>query len=1206
MLIFNGFVLMNQFMVPVVSAVSPTVTTNTTTDITESSVTLNGYLSADGGSEVSVWFEYGLSTGYGSVSEKSYYNYSADFSSGEHTIDGSFDCAKSVYACDVDGDGDVDVLGTGSFPHDTITWWENDGSESFTEHTIDGSFNGANSVYACDVDGDGDVDVLGAAYIDDEIAWWENDGSESFTKHTIAGSFNGAYDVYACDVDGDGDVDVLGAAYIDDDITWWENDGSESFTKHTIAGSFNGAYDVYACDVDGDGDVDVLGAARDADEIAWWENDGSESFTEHTIAGSFNYAESVYACDVDGDGDVDVLGAAKDADDITWWENSGITSYDNTLFSKTITGLSPGTTYHYRSVSENSDGTSYGSDMTFTTAMPQDNTTNGTTYLSLTSNDQDTSYYPVNRTIPSESPWLEYNNISFNPLLDYTTNVTLVVPVSSNNAIIFNVTNNTCGSEATSVSDMSSLTNNTYWYDSGNQLLYIRTINVTTATSINWSIYSGEEYSFYLEIPQYLDVGDYFMAQGLITDALTDNPASGVIAKTYLYESGNLAFGPVQWHCVDGNFQTVFSTNTLEPGTYSVDIVFENETSGNTYHYGSNLYLSTDTPISGVYKNAVVHISWYNTNYGLGLPDETLKLFIDDERKHSMTFYTYTGNTINITVKDYYNSTLYTGNHTITDTTTNIDLGLTFHSWLFGNKNEEYYMISLRKENGSRWWERGIVPGGEREYLIPSGNYSMRIYDADYNEIYNTSDHGGNISVVNSRVYVIEGSNLSEVISGQSVIQGQLLELSDSLDYALTPDATYYSYNPTVVFSVWDKKGMLLGNDIWSICPPLHVVATTYNEQYAGNTTLSLLAPGNGTRNGTITIENDIVYFSGTADYVNISYTNGTLIQNTSYVPNRVTLSGGDIMINASNNISIFRETVYGQVTKFDWNVYNSSTNPGHIQGRAGYHQAGIEINNPLDVPIYDVYVFAAFTDKTNPDVNTVRVYDVANGAVLESGDGYKTTEDGIDFKITGGLSAGSERGYTLSYYSDQTTTSTYKDVMLHARSYQEDKPFNDEYYNYAEVRWSNTGSETFLGGFRVKLDFNMDVDKDSVIVEDLDNSQLVDSGDYIVGDEFLWIGNNAIGSISPGGTRGFGFYFQEELYPGQNTKELHLNTEIFSFLGLSWTPFLIIFLLSCIPIGLGAVWIVRKGRIKTGYLAPIVLGVFIMLIFYILQAKGV
>ena len=41
------------------------------------------------------------------------------------------------------------------------------------------------SVYAVDLDGDGDIDVLSASYVDAKIAWYENDGSESFTARTI-------------------------------------------------------------------------------------------------------------------------------------------------------------------------------------------------------------------------------------------------------------------------------------------------------------------------------------------------------------------------------------------------------------------------------------------------------------------------------------------------------------------------------------------------------------------------------------------------------------------------------------------------------------------------------------------------------------------------------------------------------------------------------------------------------------------------------------------------------------------------------------------------------------------------------------------------------------------------------------------------------------------------------------------------------------
>ena len=245
----------------------------------------------------------------------------------EHTISSNFDGAHSVYAVDLDGDSDIDVLGA-AMNSGNITWWENDGSESFTEHTIDTSFSNARSVYAIDLDSDGDEDVLGADSFGDEIAWWENNGSENFTKHTIASGYDGAFGVYAKDVDGDSDIDVLGAGGLADDITWWENDGSENFTTHTIDGSFDTARSVYAIDLDDDGDVDVLGAGSSlAGNITWWENDGAESFTAHTIDGSFSGAHSVYAVDLDGDSDIDVLGAAEIADDITWWENDGAESF---------------------------------------------------------------------------------------------------------------------------------------------------------------------------------------------------------------------------------------------------------------------------------------------------------------------------------------------------------------------------------------------------------------------------------------------------------------------------------------------------------------------------------------------------------------------------------------------------------------------------------------------------------------------------------------------------------------------------------------------------------------------------------------------------------------------------------------------------------------------------------------------------------------
>ncbi len=142
-----------------------------------------------------------------------------------HVVNAEFTGAYFIHTTDVDLDGYLDVLGA-AYQADEIAWWKNvngDGS-LWEKHTVDGNYNGAWSVTAEDIDGDGDIDVLGAAAFADDITWWEDlDGdSQNWVKHTIDGNFNGARCVVATDLDQDGDPDVVGAAQFENSITWWE------------------------------------------------------------------------------------------------------------------------------------------------------------------------------------------------------------------------------------------------------------------------------------------------------------------------------------------------------------------------------------------------------------------------------------------------------------------------------------------------------------------------------------------------------------------------------------------------------------------------------------------------------------------------------------------------------------------------------------------------------------------------------------------------------------------------------------------------------------------------------------------------------------------------------------------------------------------------------------------------------------------------
>merc|ERR1712139_420542 len=98
----------------------------------------------------------------------------------------------------------MDVL-SASEGDSKIAWYENtDGNGTFsTQKTITTEAKGAQSVYAADMDGDGDMDVLSASSSDNKIAWYENtDGNGTFsTQKTITTEANGARSVYAADMD---------------------------------------------------------------------------------------------------------------------------------------------------------------------------------------------------------------------------------------------------------------------------------------------------------------------------------------------------------------------------------------------------------------------------------------------------------------------------------------------------------------------------------------------------------------------------------------------------------------------------------------------------------------------------------------------------------------------------------------------------------------------------------------------------------------------------------------------------------------------------------------------------------------------------------------------------------------------------------------------------------------------------------------------
>ncbi len=128
--------------------------------------------------------------------------------------------------------------------NDIIAWYENNGAADPTwTAAADGewiatSADGATSVFAADMDGDGDLDIVSASSNDDTIAWYENNGAAdpTWTAADIATSADEATSVFVADMDGDGDMDIISASYADDTIAWYENGIGYSYSWDVDSG----------------------------------------------------------------------------------------------------------------------------------------------------------------------------------------------------------------------------------------------------------------------------------------------------------------------------------------------------------------------------------------------------------------------------------------------------------------------------------------------------------------------------------------------------------------------------------------------------------------------------------------------------------------------------------------------------------------------------------------------------------------------------------------------------------------------------------------------------------------------------------------------------------------------------------------------------------------------------------------------------------
>lgn len=243
----------------------------------------------------------------------------------KHLIMEDFNAAHEIRGYDVNRDGYMDVLGV-SANQDEIAYFENNGESpvGWLYHPITTDFGGARSVDACDIDGDGDIDLAGAALDDHTICWWRNNGSDpiEWEKITVTSSFTFAHKVQLADMNRDEKPDILGTAY-NDGICWWENSGQDTviWIAHPVD-NFNTAVIAQATDLDGDMDMDIVATAQGSHKIGRWMNtDGLATQWEYQLVAYLGGAWPMRTGPIDDNQFPDIVAGGNGANQIRWYAN---------------------------------------------------------------------------------------------------------------------------------------------------------------------------------------------------------------------------------------------------------------------------------------------------------------------------------------------------------------------------------------------------------------------------------------------------------------------------------------------------------------------------------------------------------------------------------------------------------------------------------------------------------------------------------------------------------------------------------------------------------------------------------------------------------------------------------------------------------------------------------------------------------------------
>ncbi len=250
---------------------------------------------------------------------------------------------------DVDGDGDVDIVGYRSegTTHQFVSY-TNQGDGTFSSRQLISVAQATVSLRlrAADVDGDGRAEILYTGETQDPQTSGGGkidlgaDGAWAFESYWLTGTERVA-DLVPVDLDDDGVLDLLAAATTQGKILRHSltDKGQIIPDSQVELGALAAVRDLWAVDVDGDGDPDVV-AVSDTGAASWLENQGG-IFASHTIiSGAGGTGISADLADADLDGDPDLFVASSETGVTRVYRNDGAGDFGDGAEVSTETGAS--------------------------------------------------------------------------------------------------------------------------------------------------------------------------------------------------------------------------------------------------------------------------------------------------------------------------------------------------------------------------------------------------------------------------------------------------------------------------------------------------------------------------------------------------------------------------------------------------------------------------------------------------------------------------------------------------------------------------------------------------------------------------------------------------------------------------------------------------------------------------------------------------